>query len=169
MNVSNLSSFNLLLLRSNCGEFLPCFGLTHASPLMRPLRLIVVSFPPVNVIDDFGILGASSNSILPWEFTYQQFETDTNWSFFCWRRQSHVLLPNFKLYYERKFGHKLSLFFVFLKPSKHFLDPLKVILWQNRELVDLHLPFKWNAIKTVEPTQTVLLACFLKKVIGIKK
>lgn len=85
---------------------------------MRPLRLIAVSFP-VNIIDDFGILGTFSNSILPREFTYPQFETDTNWSFFYWRRtlfflrqqrQSNMLLQNFmfKLYLESELGQKVA-------------------------------------------------------------
>lgn len=46
-----------------------------ALTLIRPFRQIVVSFT-VNVTDDFGIQGVSSNSVQPGEFTSEQSKTD---------------------------------------------------------------------------------------------
>lgn len=87
MNVSNLSGFNLLLLRSYCsGVWIPVlFWVDTSLPIMRPLRLIALSHP-VNIMYDFVIQGTLSSSVLPREFTYPQFETNTNWSSAGWKR-----------------------------------------------------------------------------------
>lgn len=66
-----------------CVSWIPAFWVDAYIPLMRQLRAIVSSPPSVNVIDDFGVRGGSSNSILPWEFTSQQ--SGSNWLFY--RRQ----------------------------------------------------------------------------------
>lgn len=126
---SNLSLFKLLVLRSYCSGvvWIPARFSVDAS--LRLMRLLRLSFS-ANIIDDFGILGVSSNSSLPWELTAQQFEADTNWSFFYWRKHISAAVETgwdaaSKLCLSFTWGHSFNInwnFFFFFPFSKHFLD-----------------------------------------------
>lgn len=133
MDVSNLSSFNLSVFRSYVGSVLwipALFGADTSLPLMRPLGLIVLSFS-VDIIDDFGILGASSNSILPWEFTYQQlslkltqighFSAGGDTLIGAAETESYAAPKTMCRSFIWRRSLDINLLFTF---SEHFLDPL---------------------------------------------
>lgn len=122
--------------------------------IMRPLRLTAVSFP-VNIIDDFS--ETLSKSIPPRDFTYPSLKLTPRRHFL-----GRIILQNFmfKLYLEAEFRHKhifkihaLSrlcrcfFFFCFCHMIEIWLD----ILLEDKIVMLM-----------VEPTQTVLLARFLK-------
>lgn len=167
MDVSNLSSFNLWLLRSYCSGVLwiaELFWVDTSLLLMRPLTdclsqsILLMTLgswehPPTQSYLENSLI----NSVKLTQIGH----------FFCWRRHTYfgsrdrVRCCSKTLCPSCFWGLGLDVN-LFLKYSTHFLDPLKGYF-----VTSIAVLFKIKIPWLIEPTQMFLLACSII-IIGIK-